>query len=119
MDNYFTTIPLFNHLRRLEVGACGTTRPNAYKKLFLTALRALKESKRPQQWNTLYAAPAGVYSDIDSVLCIAWQDNNIVTTLSTVHTVHKPTDWIPRLRKRPAQTSTRAQSARVLLATSL
>jgi hypothetical protein len=50
--------------------------------------------------------------DIDSVLCIAWQDNNIVTALSTVHTVHKPTDWIPRLRKRPAKTSTSAKSAR-------
>jgi hypothetical protein len=46
------------------------------------------------------------------VLFIAWQDNNIVTALSTVHTVHKPTDWVPRLRKRPATTSTSAKSAR-------
>ena len=29
MDNYFSTIPLFNHLRQLGIGACGTTRPNA------------------------------------------------------------------------------------------
>lgn len=112
MDNYFTTVPLFNHLRRQGIGACGTTRPNASKKLFPIALHALKDSKKPQQWNTLYAAPASVGSDIDSVLCIAWQDNNIVTALSTVHTVHKPTDWITRLRKRPAKTSTSAKVAR-------
>jgi hypothetical protein len=112
MDNYFTTIPLLNHLRQLGIGACGTTRQNASKKLFPKALHALKDSKRQQQWNSLYAAPASVDSNIDSVLCIAWQDNNIVTALSTMHTVHKPTDWIPRLRKRPAKTSTSAKSAR-------
>lgn len=112
MDNYFTTIPLFDRLRQLGIGACGTTRPNASKKLFPKALSLLKDSKKSQPWNTLYAAPAGPDSDIDSVLCIAWQDNNIVTALSTVHTVHKSTDWIPRLRKRPAKTSTSAKIAR-------
>jgi hypothetical protein len=60
MDNYFTTIPLLNHLRQLGIGACGTTRPNASKKLFPKALRALKDSKRQQRWNSLYAAPASV-----------------------------------------------------------
>jgi hypothetical protein len=112
LDNYFTTIPLFNRLRQLGIGACGTTRPNASKKLFPKALRLLKDSKKAQPWNTLYAVPAGPDSDIDSVLCIAWQDNNIVTALSTVHTVHKSTDWTPRLRKRPAKTSTSAKVAR-------
>lgn len=112
MDNYFSTIPLFNHLRQLGIGACGTTRPNASKKLFPKALYMLKDSKKPQPWNTLYAASVAVDSDIDSVLCIAWQDNNIVTALSTVHTVHKPADWITRLRKRPAKTSTSAKVAR-------
>ena len=73
----------------------------------------LKDSKKPQPWNTFYAASATIDSDdIDSVLCIAWQDNNIVTALSTVHTVHKPADWITRLRKRPAKTSTSAKVAR-------
>ena len=43
----------------------------------------LKDSKKPQPWNTLYAASvtADSNSDIDSVLCIAWQDNNSVTAL--------------------------------------
>lgn len=74
----------------------------------------LKDSKKPQPWNTLYVASATADSDIDSVLCIAWQDNNIVTALSTVYTVHKLTDWIPRLRKRPTKTSTSAKVAREL-----
>lgn len=112
MDNYFSTIPLFSHLRQLGIGACGTTRPNASKKLFPKALHMLKDSKKAQPWNTLYAASATADSDIDSVLCIAWQDNHIVTALSTVQTVHKPTDWTPRLRKRPAKTSTSAKVAR-------
>jgi hypothetical protein len=70
----------------------------------------LGDSKKPQLWNTLYTASATVDSDIDSVLCIAWQDNNF-TALSTVHTVYKPADWITRLRKRPAKTSTSAKVA--------
>jgi hypothetical protein len=111
MDNYFSTIPLFNHLWQQGIGACGTTWPKASKKLFPKALHIIKESKKLQQWNTLYAVPASVDSDINSVLCIAWQDNNIVTALSTVHTVHLPTDWILCLWKRPAKTSTSAKSA--------
>jgi hypothetical protein len=43
---------------------------------------------------------------------IAWQDNNIVTALSTIHTVHQDCDWIERDRKRPAKTSTNAGIAR-------
>lgn len=53
-------------------------------------------------WNTLCAIP------IDNVLCFAWQDNNIVTGLSTVHTVNQANDIIERQRRRPAHTSTSA-----------
>ncbi|KAF9920665.1 hypothetical protein BGZ65_011025, partial [Modicella reniformis] len=31
MDNYFSNIPLFNHLRGLNIGACGTVRINSAK----------------------------------------------------------------------------------------
>jgi hypothetical protein len=72
MDNYFTTIPLFQCLCQLGFGACGTTRLNVSKALFPKALYVLKDSKKSQPWNTLYAVPAGPDSntDIDSVLCI-------------------------------------------------
>ena len=72
MDNYFSTIPLFNHLQQQGISTCGTTRPNASKKLFPKALHILKDSKKSQEWNTLYAAPTSVNSNIDSVLYIAW-----------------------------------------------
>jgi hypothetical protein len=62
----------------------------------------LEDSKKPMPWNTLHVVA------VDSVLCIAWQDNNIVAALSTVHTVIKNSDWIERDRKRPARTSTNA-----------
>jgi hypothetical protein len=99
LDNYFTSIELFKQLRELGIGACGTTRPKSSKE-FPKALAVLKDSKKPIPWNTLYAVP------VDSVLCIARQDNNMVTALSTIHTVHQPSDWIERDRKRPAKTST-------------
>ena len=40
--------------------------------------------------NTLYTVPQG------NVLCFAWQDNNIVTGLSTVHTVDKASDLVEK-----------------------
>jgi hypothetical protein len=46
------------------------------------------------------------------VLCIGWQDNNIVTMLSTVHTVHKESDLVSCKRKRPGPRSTNANIAR-------
>jgi hypothetical protein len=29
LDNYFTSLPLFEKLRSRHIGACGTTRPHA------------------------------------------------------------------------------------------
>ena len=105
LDNYFTSINLFKRLRQEGIGACGTTRPSASPQ-FHPTLAVLKESKLTNEWNSLYA-------DVqDDVLCIAWQDNNTVTALSTVHTVHKDDDWVKRKRKCPSKTSTNATTAR-------
>jgi hypothetical protein len=46
MDNYFTTIPLFDRLRQLGIGACGTTRPNASKKLFPKSFKLAQRFKK-------------------------------------------------------------------------
>jgi hypothetical protein len=46
------------------------------------------------------------------VLCLAWQDNNIVLALSNVHTINKIEDFRERVRKRPAKTSTNRQIIR-------
>jgi hypothetical protein len=104
LDNYFTSIGLFQILRDQGIGACGTTRTN--KNDFPPLIRQLKERGIKTPWNTLCAIPK------NGVLCFLWQDNNIVTGLSTIHTVDKTADLIERERKRPSKTSTSAAIAR-------
>jgi hypothetical protein len=99
MDNYFTLVPLFEELRKLNFGAIGTTRPHSQ---FPKGLG----SKLP--WNTLLAAV------IENTLCLAWQDNNIVLALSNIHTVHSANDFTARQRKRPAKSSTNGRIVRIV-----
>jgi hypothetical protein len=81
LDNYFTGINLFKQLCDEGIGACSITHPSALSQFYPT-LAVLKESTLTTEWNFLYA-------DIkEKILCIAWQDNNTVTALSTVHTIH-------------------------------
>jgi hypothetical protein len=103
MDNYFTSIPLFRSLRGLKYSAVGTTRP--YDR-FPQALLKLKKESSKLEWNTLLARV------VDDTLCLAWQDNNIVLALSTIHTIHTVNDFVARQRKRPAKTSTSARIVR-------
>lgn len=98
MDNYFTSVPLFEELRACEFGAVGTTRPHAE---FPAGMKELKDRfSKKLDWNTLIAKV------VQNTLCLAWQDNNIVLALSNVHTVHTAKDWRDKVRKRPAKTST-------------
>ena len=98
LDNHFTSIPLFTELRACNYGAVGTTRPH---KDFPKELSELKTRfAKELEWNTLLATV------VEDVLCLAWQDNNIVLALSNIHTVHKVEDFRERQRKRPAKTST-------------
>ncbi len=90
MDNYFTSIPLFEELRDLNYGAVGTTRPHAS---FPDGLITLKEKYSSKlEWNTLLAKV------VDRTLCLAWQDNNTVLALSTVHTTNSINSFQERLR---------------------
>ncbi len=43
---------------------------------------------------------------VQEVLCLAWQDNNIILSLSNVYTVDKADDFRERARKRPVKTLT-------------
>ena len=53
-----------------------------------------------------------MYTDIkEETLYIAWQNNNTITALSTVHTVHKDDDWIEHVQKHPSKTSTNTATA--------
>jgi hypothetical protein len=96
IDNYFSSVTLFNHLHIRRYGACGTARP---KNGVPPLLQELKDHAKDIQWNSLYAIP------VQNVLCLAWQDNNIVFSMSTLYSADS---FIPRKRKRPGKTSTNA-----------
>ena len=81
LDNYFTSIPLFRKLRSLNIGAYGTTRPGTDELPPLFTILKKKHAKA-FKWGTLYATV------LPDVLAMAWYDNNVVLTLSTIHTVH-------------------------------
>jgi hypothetical protein len=49
---------------------------------------------------------------VEDVLCLAWQDNNIVLALSNIHTVNKAEDFREKQRRRPAKTSTNRRIVR-------
>jgi hypothetical protein len=84
MDNYFTSIPLFVELQAYKFGVVGTTRPH---KAFPDSLSTIKKRfTKKLPWNTLVTA---VKQDI---LCLAWQDNNIILKLSNIHTIDKAKD---------------------------
>jgi hypothetical protein len=104
MDNYFTLVPLFVELQACKFGVVGTTRPY---KAFPASLSTIKKRfAKKLSWNTLVAA---VEQDI---LCLAWQDNNIILGLSNIHTIDKAEDWVERKRRRPAKTSTNGHLVR-------
>jgi hypothetical protein len=96
MDNYFTSVPLFKMLRERGYGACGTTRPRGLP-LLLQELR--NDHSKSLPWGTICAIP------MNDVLCLAWQDNNLVLGLSTIHSA---STLVSRDRKRPGKTSTNA-----------
>jgi hypothetical protein len=98
MDNYFSSIPLFQHLRLMRIGACGTCRTNSAK--FPKVLKVGKETKL--DWDTR----SGVV--VDDVLATLWIDNGAVTMLSTIHELIGD-DWeVKRNRRRPRETHVNA-----------
>lgn len=105
MDNYFSNIPLFKHLRALNIGACGTVRINSAH--FPCVLKVEKSEKL--QWNFL----TGDVVD-DQVLAAIWMDNAPVTMLSTIHSINNEEDFIERNRRCPRTTSTNAANVRAV-----
>jgi hypothetical protein len=88
MDNAFTTVPLLRMLRDRSIGGCGTTRVNSAE------LPAPIKSDVRVCWNHLTGSVVKPPTNSDSntihrwdsdVLCIRWEDNNIVRFVTTVH----------------------------------
>jgi hypothetical protein len=93
MDNYFNSVALFSHLYDRRYGACGTARPTSGLPFLLQELR---NHAKGLPWGTLYALP------VLNVLCLAWQDNNIVLSLSTLHSADS---FVACRRRRSGKTS--------------
>ena len=98
MDNYFSNVPLFQYLRQIGIGACGTVRK--------TASGFPKELKVDKNVKLDWDVRSGVV--INGVLAIFWQDNGPVTMLSTIHSLIGEEWEVERERRRPRETSTNA-----------
>jgi hypothetical protein len=79
----------------------GTTRKNANG--IPKRLIQLKKQNESMIWNSASA------EIVDETECFVWQDNNAVLGMTTAYSI---TQTIPRLRKRPALTSTNARIVR-------
>ena len=102
MDNYFSSIPLFQYLQAKGIGACGTCRTNSAR--FPKVLKVGKDARF--DWDTR----SGVV--VDGVLAILWIDNGAVTMLSTIHELIGD-DWeVKRNRRRPRETHINATNVR-------
>jgi hypothetical protein len=100
MDNYFNSVALFNHLYNHRYGACGTASPTSGLPLLLQELR---EHAKGLPCGTLYALL------VLNILYLAWQDNNIILGLSTLHSADS---FVSCKRRRPGKTSTNEAIAR-------
>jgi hypothetical protein len=79
----------------------GITRKNATG--MPSRLVELKKQNQSMIWNS---ASAEIVNDTE---CFVWQDNNVVLGMTTAYSIK---ETIPRLRKRPALTSTNARIVR-------
>ena len=105
LDNLFLNVPVAHVLLNFFIGVMGTTRKNAAG--VPPQLIALKDRNTPM----LYGSQ--VSSQVGKALCFAWQDNNVVLSITTAFTLVKGVDnWILRMRRRPKVSSTNAAIAR-------
>jgi len=110
MDNYFSSINLFNFLRSEGYGACGTVRTNTAK--FPITLKKEKERK-DLKWDFLKGIA------VDNVLALLWIDNNPVTMLSTIHIIEGKGSRIDKERRRPRETSTNSNKIKSVFGNSI
>ncbi|CAG8728662.1 2479_t:CDS:2, partial [Cetraspora pellucida] len=107
MDNYFTSIPLFQYLRQINIGACGTIRK--------TSSGFPKELKVDKNIKFNWDIRSGIITN--SALVVFWQDNGPVTMLTTIHGLVGDEWKVERERQRPRETSTNAVKVRTVFGT--
>ena len=102
LDNYFTSIPLFEKLGKIGIGAAGTTRVDT--RGFPSCLKIEKsEARKALPWGHLSGAV------VANTCCLVWQDNNSVLFMTSYHDI---TATVNRLRRRPKKTSTNGATIR-------
>ena len=98
LDNYFTNVPLFEKLRKLGIGAAGTTHANATG--FPASLKIEKEeAKKVLPWGHVSGEMVG------NICCLVWQDNSSVFFMTSYHDIALK---VERLRRCPKKTITNA-----------
>src|SRR6185312_3997359 len=105
MDNFFSSINLFRHMRNNNFGACGTVRKNS------AHFPKIHKVDKKLDWDTL----SGVV--VDDVLAVLWMDNGPVTMLTTIHEITGNENRVERVRRRPRETSTNATKVRAVFGT--
>jgi hypothetical protein len=104
LDNLFLNLDVAHVLLNWNIGVMGTTRKNSSG--FPPTLQRLREINHVFNYG-------GVKSqEVDRALAFAWQDNNIVLALTTAFSVHRPEDFVTKMRRRPKDSSTNAAIAR-------
>ena len=104
MDNLFLNVNVAHVLLALDIGIMGTTRKNAIG--IPESLKNIKSLNKALVYG-------GIVATVDrEVLCVAWQDNNVVLMITTAFSVHRDSDYVVRPRKRPGKGSTNAAITR-------
>ncbi|GJJ71558.1 V-type H+-transporting ATPase 16kDa proteolipid subunit [Entomortierella parvispora] len=101
MDNYFTSVKLFQHFRNLGIGACGTVRRQGGVPKELCVDKNAK-----LDWDTRSGVVVG------GVLVVFWMDNGPVTMMTTIHGMIGDEWEVMRVRRRPRETSTNGTKVR-------
>ena len=107
MDNYFSSPELYTKLLKLGIGAAGTCRQNFTRAVFGALVpkkgggnsddneeQELAENTS-QIWGALHAKRV---PDFPQVLAFVWQDNALVSMLSTIYSGN---EWQPKERRCP------------------
>ncbi|XP_068231946.1 piggyBac transposable element-derived protein 3-like [Palaemon carinicauda] len=95
-DNYFTSLPLVNHLREINYGATGTIRDNRIPKT--CPINSTNEMKKVPRGDTDV-----VVDSIHKILLVRWKDNavvSVVSNLSPVYPLESVSRWSAKDKKR-------------------
>ncbi|OMJ26926.1 PiggyBac transposable element-derived protein 4 [Smittium culicis] len=73
MDNFFTSVPLMEYLKKIGHYACGTIRPNRRH------LPEFSKNNRLRKWDTEW------YMNENGISVLKWMDSKPVHMISTYH----------------------------------